>query len=62
MPRVVDKLKFPQKKERNLGTRKDAWFEFHRAFGHNMERCIVLGHQLANLVKDGFLKEYLEDM
>jgi len=26
-----------------------------------MERCIALGHQLADLVKDGFLKQYLED-
>jgi len=26
-----------------------------------MERCIALGHELAKLVKDGFLKEYLED-
>ena len=26
-----------------------------------MERCTTLGHQLTDLVKDGFLKEYLED-
>jgi len=31
-----------------------------RAFGHNVERCIALGFQLASLVKVGFLKEYLE--
>jgi len=29
-------------------------------FGHNVERCITLGHQLASLGKEGFLKEYLE--
>jgi len=26
-----------------------------------MERCIALGHELDDLVKDGFLKEYLKD-
>ena len=60
MPGVADKLKFPQKTDQNLGSRRDAWCEFHRAFGHNVERCITLGHQLASLVKEGFLKEYLE--
>jgi len=59
--RVGDKLKFPQKMNQNLGSRKDVWCEFHKAFGHNVERCIALGHQLADLVKEGFLKEYLED-
>jgi len=60
MPGVVDKLKFPQKTNRSLGSRGDAWCEFHRAFGHNVERCISLGFQLASLDKEGFLKEYLE--
>jgi len=60
MPGVTDKLEFPQKTDRNLGSRRDAWCEFHKAFGHNVERCIALDHQLASLVKEGFLKEYLE--
>ena len=47
--------------EEASGSRKDAWCEFHRAFGHNVERCIALCHQLADLVKDWFLKKYLED-
>jgi len=54
MSGVADKLNFPQKTDRSLGSRRDAWCEFHRAFGHNVERCIVLGHQLASLVKEGF--------
>jgi len=54
-PGVADKLKFPQKTDRKLGSQKDAWCEFHKAFGHNVERCIALGHQLAS-----FVKEYLE--
>jgi len=57
---VADKLKFPNKTDRNLVSRRDVWCEFHKAFGHNVERCIALGHQLASLVKEGFLKEYLE--
>jgi len=60
MPGVADKLKFPQKTDRSLGLRRDAWCEFHRAFGHNVEQCIALGFQLVSLVKEGFLKEYLE--
>jgi len=58
--RVVDKLKFPQKSDRNLGPRKETWCEFHKGFGHDVEHCITLGYQLAGLMKDEFLKEYLE--
>jgi len=39
MPGEVDKLKFPQKTDRNLGSRKDVWCEFHKGFGHNVERA-----------------------
>jgi len=58
---VVEKLKFPLKFDRNMGQRKDAWCEFHKGFRHDMERCIALGYQLAGLVMDKFLKEYLEE-
>ena len=61
MSRVLDKLKFPQKTEQNLGSRKDVWCMFCRAFRHNVEQSTTLGHQLAELAKDGFLKEYLEE-
>jgi len=57
---VAKKLRFPQKAYRNLGGRKDIWCEFHRGFGHDIERCMALGYQLAELLKKGFLKEYLE--
>jgi len=43
-----------------LGSRSDAWCDFHRAYGHRIERCIAPSYQLANLVKEGFLEEYLE--
>jgi len=60
IPGEGDKLKFPPKTNRNLGPIKDTWFEFHKAFGHSVENCIALGYQLVELVRDDFLKEYLE--
>ena len=35
--RVVEKLKFPQKSDRNLGPQKEVWCEFHKEFGHDVE-------------------------
>jgi len=60
IPGIVEKLKFPQKTNRNLGLWREVWCEFHNGFGHEVQRCIALGNQLTSLVKDGFLKEYLE--
>jgi len=36
-----------------------SWCEFHQAFGHPINNCLALGHQLDELVKNGFLKDYL---
>ena len=33
--------------------------EFHEAFGDHINNCLVLGYQLDELVKNGFLKDYL---
>jgi len=60
MPSMADHLRFPPKSNRNLGLWKEIWCDFHKAFGHDLEHCITLGYQLTGLVKDGFLKEYLE--
>jgi len=43
-----------------LGLRKDLWCEFHKGLGHSIEQCLALGHQLTELLREGFLKEYLE--
>ena len=51
IPDVAYKLKPPPKTGRRLGPSKDTWCEFH----------LTLGHQLNELVKAGFLKEYLEE-
>jgi len=58
---VVDKLHFPNKTDRLLGSRKDDWCEFHRAQRHNVERCLTLTYQLSKLVKEGFLTKYIEN-
>jgi len=57
---MTNKLRFPLKSDRILGLCKEVWCEFHKAFGHDVEHCITLGYQLAGLIKDGFLKEYLK--
>jgi len=61
IPNVANKLKLPPTTNRRLGPSKDTWCEFHQAFGHNLRNFLALGHQLNELVRDGFLKEYLEE-
>jgi len=58
--RVANRLKFPQKTDQLLGSRRDTWCDFHRAYGHDIEGWIALSYQLANLVKKGFLEEYIK--
>jgi len=36
--------KVPQKTNRNLGSRKDIWCEFHKGFEHGIKRCLTLSH------------------
>ena len=42
-----------------MGPHKEAWCGFHQAFGHPIRNCLALGHQLDELVKSGFLNDYL---
>jgi len=60
LPGMANQLRFLTKSDRNLGPRKEIWCDYHKAFRYDVEHCITLGYQLAGLVKDGFLKEYLE--
>ena len=54
------RLKVPEKTtEKVLGPKLDAWCEFHKSFGQSINSCLALGYQLAELVKCGFLKDYL---
>jgi len=45
--------------EKVLGPKPDVWCEFHKSFGHSINSCLALGYQFAELVKCGFLKDYL---
>jgi len=57
---IVARLKVPEKTtEKVSGPKPDAWCEFHKSFGHSINSCLALGYQLAELVKCGFLKDYL---
>ncbi|XP_068497852.1 uncharacterized protein [Phaseolus vulgaris] len=59
VPNIAERLRQPVKSDKVLGPRKDSWCEFHEAFGHHINNCLSLGYQLNELVKSGFLKDYL---
>ncbi|XP_068480871.1 uncharacterized protein [Phaseolus vulgaris] len=60
IPNIAARLKVPEKTtDKVLGPKPDAWCEFHKIFGHSLNSCLALGYQLAELVKCGFLKDYL---
>jgi len=59
VPNIADRLRPSVKTDKVLGLHKDVWCEFHQAFGHHINNCLALGHQLDELVKSGFLKDYL---
>ena len=51
----------PPKTDRKMGPNKNAWCEFHQTYGHPIRNCLALSHQLDELVKSGFLKDYLQE-
>jgi len=59
VPNIAHRLKMSVKTDKVLGPHKDAWCEFQQAFGHPINSCLALGHQLDELVKSGFLNDYL---
>jgi len=59
VPNIADRLRPPVKSDNVLGPHKEWWCEFHEAFGHHINNCLALGYQLDELVKNGFLKDYL---
>ena len=58
---IAARLKVPAKTDRKMGPNKNAWCEFHQANGHYIRNCLALAHQLDELVKSGFLKDYLQE-
>jgi len=61
IPNIASKLKVPTKTDRKMGPNKNAWCEFHQKNGHYIRNCLVLAHQLDELVKSSFLKDYLQE-
>ena len=61
IPNIAERLKVPPKTDKRLGPNKNAWCEFHQAFNHPIRNCLVLGHQLDELVKNGLLRDYLQE-
>ncbi|XP_068474842.1 uncharacterized protein [Phaseolus vulgaris] len=59
VPNIADRLRPPAKSDKILGPHKESWCEFYEAFGHHINNCLALGYQLDELVKSGFLKDYL---
>ena len=60
IPNIAARIKVSEKAtDKVLGPKLDVWCEFHKGFGHSINSCLALGHQLAELVKCGFLKDYL---
>jgi len=61
IPNVTDKLKSLPKTDKRLGPSKNVWCEFHQTFSHSLRNFLALGFQLDELVKSGFLKDYLQE-
>jgi len=61
IPNIAARLKIPAKTDRKMGPNKNAWCEFHQANDHLIWNCLALTHQLDELVKSGFLKDYLQE-
>ena len=61
VPNIAERLRRPAKTDKVLGPRKKSWCEFHEAFGHHIDNCLSLGYQLDELVRSGFLKDYVAE-
>jgi len=59
IPNIAARLMMPLKVDKKLEPSKNAWCEFHQAYGHAICNCLSLGYQLDELVKSGFWKDYL---
>ena len=59
VPNIAERLRRPTKTDKVLGPQKDSWCEFHEALGHHIDNCHSLGYQLDELVRSGFLKDYV---
>jgi len=51
----------PPKIDKRLGPNENACCEFHKAYEHPIRNCLALGRQLDELVKNGLLRDYLQE-
>jgi len=58
IPNIAAKLKVPPKTTR---LKVPLTSLFHQAYGHPIRNCLALGYQLKELVKSGFLKDYMQE-
>jgi len=61
IPDVASKLKPPPKTDKRLRPNKNAWCKFHQIVGHKLRNYLALGFQLDELIRGGFLKDYLQE-
>ncbi|XP_068504361.1 uncharacterized protein [Phaseolus vulgaris] len=61
IPNIAERLKVPPKTDKRPGPNKNVWCEYHQAYGHPIRNCLTLGHQLDELVKNGLLRDYLQE-
>ena len=61
IPNIAERMKTPLKPDKKFGPSKNAWCEFHQAYDHAIHNCLSLGYQLDDLVKSGFLIDYLQE-
>jgi len=56
IPNIAKRLKTPSKTDKKLGPSKNAWCEFHQAYGHAIHNYLSLGYQFDELVKNDFFE------
>jgi len=61
IPNIAARPKIPAKTDRKMGPNKNALCEFHQASDYYIRNCLALAYQLDELVKSGFLKDYLQE-
>ena len=61
IPNIAERLKEHPKTDKRLGLNKNAWCEFYQAYNHLIPNCLTLAHQLDELVKNGLLRDYLQE-
>ena len=57
---IAKHLRYPSIAGKALGSRLDAWCEFHRARGHDTNSCYALNYQLSILANRGLLGKFMK--